>query len=262
MAFSHERFLPVFFRLVPGSIHEITTIDILLEELGENIILVLDKAFSSAKVYEKISEKAKFIIPLKRDSSMINYRIKMDSFFIYHERPIKFTKYKNGTLFLYTYEDLALKIEEEKTYFTLLSKGKKVDFKEEWAGKITLVSNIELPPKDAYEMWKSRDQIEKAFDVFQNLLNVDRPYVHKEETFRGYIFASFIGLIVYYIILRILKLAEINDKVSVADVLLEFSKVYMIEIGKKEIVSERSKKVRTLLKTLGLKNLITKNGWS
>lgn len=260
MAFSHERFLPIFFRVIPGSIHEIKTIDILIEELGENIILVMDKGFTSKDTFEKISKKAKFIMPLKRDSTMINYSVKMDSFFIYHDRPIKYSKYNYNSFFMYTYEDLSLKIEEESTYFKLISEGKKVDFKEEWAGKITLISRMEMEPKDAYEMWKSRDQIEKAFDIFQNHLDVDRPYVQRQEVFQGYLFSSFIGLICYYLILKILKIAKINDKISVSDVLLEVSKVYLLEIGKTEMISERSKKVRKLLKCMELENLWTKNG--
>ncbi len=262
MAFSHERFMPMFFRIVPGSIHEITTINILLEELGKDVILVLDKAFTSKKAFKKISKKANFISPLKRDSSIIDYDIKMNSFFMYRERPIKFAQYKHQNLHIYLYEDLSLKLEEEKTYYTLLSKGKKVEFKEQWAGKIALASNIKLNPKDAYEMWKNRGQIEKAFDIFQNILDTDRPHVHKEETFRGYLFASFISLIAYYLILKLLKEAEINDKISVSDLLLELSKVYMVEFGKKEMLSEKSKKARKLVKALKIKNLLTKKGWS
>jgi len=56
VVFSHDRFFPIFFRVIPGSIHEITTIDILLEGLGEDIILVLGKAFYSMDVYENSSE--------------------------------------------------------------------------------------------------------------------------------------------------------------------------------------------------------------
>ena len=262
LAFSHDRFFPVFFRVIPGSVHEITTIDLLLEELGKDIILVVDKGLNSADVRKKLSKKVGFITLLKRNSRMINYDLKLKSFFIYRERPIKYTSYQHGKFFIYLYEDVALRAEEEKTYFTLLSKGKKVEFKEKWAGKIAIISNRKFPPEEAYEMWKSRDQIEKVFDVLQNMLDVDRPYVRKEETFRGYLFASFIALIAYYFILSTLKKAEINTKISVSDILLELSKIYKIELGKKEILSERTKRVRKLMEILKIENIITKNGWS
>ena len=42
-------------------------------------------------------------------------------------------------------------------------------------------------------------------------------------------FASFISLIAYYLVLNVLKKHEVNDKVSVKDVLFEFSKVMVEE---------------------------------
>lgn len=257
LAFSFDRFLPIFFRLIPGSIHEIASIEILLEELGKDVILIIDKGFFSFDLYKNMFKKVGFITPLRRNSKAINYSKKLKSYFIYRERPIKYASYKYGKYYIYLYEDLALKIEEEKTYFLMLSQKKKVDFKEHWAGKIAIISNRKLKSEDAYEMWKSRDNIEKVFDVLQNLLDVDRPYVQKEEIFRGYLFASFIGLISYYLILNLLKKSEINNKVSVADCLLELSKIYKIDIGKKELTSERSKGVRELIETLKIENLIT-----
>ena len=41
--------------------------------------------------------------------------------------------------------------------------------------------------------------MEKAFDVLQNELQVDAPYISKEAAFKGYIFASFISL---YLIIK------------------------------------------------------------
>lgn len=257
IAFSHDRFIPIFFRILPGSIHEITTIDILLEELGRGVILIFDKGFYSIKLFRKIFKKVGFIAPLRRDSRLINYGEKLSSYFIYRGRPIKYTSYKSEGFYIYHYEDIALKLEEEKTYFILKSKRKKVEFKEHWAGKIAIISNRKCHPKKVYDMWKSRDQIEKSFDVLQNLLDVDRPHVRKEEIFRGYLFTSFIGLILYYLILNMLKEAELNNKVSVADLMLELSKIYKIDIGKKELTSERSKTVRGLIKELKIENIMT-----
>jgi len=258
LAFSHDRFIPVFFRLLPGSIRDSSSIEVLLEELGDDVTLILDKGFQSEDTFSKLNNKIKFIIPLRRNSKKIKYKRKFDSHFMYRERPIKYTSYNNGKFFIYLYEDLTLRIEEEKTYFNLLSKGKKVEFKEEWAGKIALISNQRSEPEKIYEMWKSRDQIEKCFDVLQNILDTDRPHVRKEETFRGYLFGSFIALLIYYMVLNLLKKAQLNKKISVADCLLEFSKVYKIEINDKELITERSKRVKDLAKKLKVENIITK----
>jgi transposase len=263
VAFSQDRKLPVFFRVLPGSLHEISTLGLFLEEIEEkNLILVMDKGFTKEDLYKEIDRgKHGFIVSLKRDSERIDYGKRMTGFFMYRKRPVKYCSYRSGKFHVYLYEDPVLRAEEERTYYTLLSKGKRASFREEWAGKIALVSNLREPAKEIYDMWKGRGEIEKAFHVLQNLLDTDTPYVRQEETFRGYVFASFIGLIGYYLVLRLLKEADINSKVSVSDLLLELSKVYIVELKGKEFVSERTKRVRDLSKTLGLENLMTKIGW-
>lgn len=60
--------------------------------------------------------------------------------------------------------------------------------------------------------------------------------------------------------LNALKKAGLNRKVSVADILLELSKTYRIELGKTDVLSERSNGVRKLMKALRIENLITKKG--
>lgn len=262
MAFSHSRFLPVFFRVVPGCIHEITTMDILLEELGKDIILVLDKGFTSKKSIRKMNEKLKFVLPLKRDSRMINYDKKLSDYFMYQKKPIKYCHYKKDKFYIYTFQDLWVKYDEEKNYYYRLSRGKRAKFDEKSAGKLTLISNIKSTPQEIYEIWKTRNGVEMAFDVLQNFLETDRPYVHKEEIFKGYLFCSFIGLIAYYHILKMLKDAKINYKVSVSDALLELSKIYKVEINGREMISERVKKARKVLRKLKMINLITNSGRS
>lgn len=262
MAFSHSRFLPIFFRVVPGCIHEITTIDILLEELGEDIILVLDKGFISKKSLKKMNEKSKFVLPLKRDSRMIDYDKKLNDYFMYKKHPIKYCYYKKDKFYVYIYQDIRVKYDEERNYFDRLSKGKRARWNEKYAAKFAIVSNIKSTPQEIYEIWKTRNGVEMAFDVLQNFLETDRPYVHKEEIFKGYLFCSFIGLIAYYHILKMLKDAKINYKVSVSDALLELSKIYKVEINGKELISERVKKARKILRKLKMINLITNSGRS
>ena len=263
VAFSRDRKLPVFFRVLPGSLHEISTLGLFLEEIEEkNLILVMDKGFTKEDLYKEIDRrKHGFIVSLKRDSPRIDYGRKMTGFFMYRKRPVKYCSYRSGKFYVYLYEDPALRAEEERVYFTLLSKGKRVSFREEWAGTIALLSNFRAPAEEIYDMWKGRGEIEKAFHVLQNLLETDTPHVRREETLRGYVFASFVGLIGYYLILRLLKEADINNKVSVSDLMLELSKVYIIELKGRGFVSERTKRVRGLVKALDVKNLVTKIGW-
>ena len=95
--------------------------------------------------------------------------------------------------------------------------------------------------------------MEEAFDVFKNLLQVDTPYLRDDDTLRGYVFVSFISLIAYYRILKLLKNKKINNRISVKDTLLQLSKLYLTDVGERTIMAEIPKKVRELAEILDLK---------
>ena len=193
---------------------------------------------------------------------MIDYDKKLDNYFMYKKHPIKYCHYKKDKFYIYIFQDIRVKYDEERNYFNRLSNGKRARWNEKYAAKFTIVSNIKSTPQEIYEIWKTRNGVEMAFDVLQNFLETDRPYVHKEEIFKGYLFCSFIGLMAYYHILKMLKDAGINYKVSVSDALLELSKIYKVEINGKEMISERVKKARKILRKLKMINLITNSGRS
>lgn len=75
---------------------------------------------------------------------------------------------------------------------------------------------MELPPEEAYKLYKSRDSIEKAFHIFKNVLAVDTPHLDGT-TLRGYVFTSFIGLLLYYRPLQVLSENDMVGETSVKD---------------------------------------------
>lgn len=102
--------------------------------------------------------------------------------------------------------------------------------------------------------------MEEAFDVFKNLLLVDTPYLRDDDTLRGYVFVSFISLIAYYRILKLLKIKRINSRISVKDAILQLSKIYLTDVGDRTILAEIPKKVKDLEELLGQKpELFPKN---
>lgn len=263
LGFSTAKRHPVFFRILPGSIHEVKTIDFLLEFLGKPFTLVFDKAFYSYKLFATLNRLSiDFIIPIPRDDKIIDYKRKMLDYFIFRNRPIKHTSYKTEYGYLYVYEDVMLRADEEREYYLLKSSGNEVKFKEEWAGKIAILSSLAMPPREIYEMWKTREEIEKCFHVLQNVLEADTPYVHTDEMFQGYLFGSFISLIGYYLILNELKAKGINDELSVRDLLDELSKIFVADVNGKEVLCEIPKRVEKLTTKLGISHLFTKSGTS
>ncbi len=262
LLFSKVRNVPVYYRLFFGGVHEVNTVNGLIEELKDRrIVLIADKGYYKNELYENLDKNhVSFIMPLPRDDKRIRYGIKFDGLMEYHKRVIRHAQYKLNKYYIYIFEDQYLKYEETSEYYRIKLNRQKVTFHDEWAGKIAIISNIKKSPRDVYEMWKSRDGIEKAFDVLQNELQVDAPYISKEAEFKGYMFASFISLYLHYKVLNLLKSQKINGKVSVSDLLFELSKVMVYE--KNGNLLEIPKRTKKMMEACGIRDLIVKNGWS
>jgi transposase len=107
-------------------------------------------------------------------------------------------------------------------------------------------------------LYKSRDRIEKLFDSYKNILEADRLYLQDNDTVFGHIFVSFLSLFAYSKLEIMLKKADIIDRYSPKDLLLEFSKIYMVKTDAGNIISDIPKKVERLEELLKL-DLFPKN---
>ena len=225
--FSKKDGIPKYLHIYNGSIHEINTVSTVVDVVEDkNVIFVADKGFYSKEIIDHlISKNINFIIPVRRNSVLIDYKKPLTKAFEYNNRIIKCGKQRKGNYILYLYRDLRLKSEEEIEYERLKLMGKTVTFHRKWAGRITLISSVDLDEKEIFLMWKSRDEIEKVFHVFQNILEADKPYLSKEEILNGYLYCSFVGLIVYYLVLKEIKAHGLLGKVSVRSLMFELSKI-------------------------------------
>jgi transposase len=218
-------------------------------------IMVMDTGFFSRTNLEHLIKRGlSFIIPCKRNSRLVpQITVPSKNFFMYRGRAIKHTETEAEGLHLYLFEDAKLRYEEETTYYTLIEQGKR-KFKEEDTknfGRIFLLSNLTDSPQQIYLMYKSREEIEFAFNLLKNVMEVDRSYLRDNETLSGYLFINFISLYFYYLVLNLLQKKELNSKLSVRDLLLELSKVYVVECEDKELISEIPKKANCLIQLLG-----------
>lgn len=254
LAFSKTKRQPCYIRLVPGSVMDVKTLRVFVEEIRDkNAFLILDKGFLDKHNFGLLPKAGfNFILPLQRNSKMIDYKRRLRGWFVFRKRAIKCTSYPYRSLHIYLYENILLRATEENEFYGLRARGVPVTFHKEWAGKITLVSNVKLKPREAFLLYKSRDEIEKAFNVFKNLLQADTPYLRDDASLRGYVFTTFIALFLYYHLLKKLTETGLNKKMSVKDILLELSKIYVIEVGQRNIVSEIPKKARNLTDLFGL----------
>jgi hypothetical protein len=252
--------LPTMIRSLPGSVKDIKTLYHSLDELDLDLggkILVLDRGFFSDDVVEFLDGKnISYILPTKRNSRFYNTRIHLNGHFYYHERLIRCGKRECDNFFLYLFEDQELMLEERKTLYKKLDE-KRIDKKEltarmKKAGKILILSNMDVEGHEIYELYKKRETVEKMFDTYKTVLNADKIYLQDDESVFGHVFISFLSLYIHCKLEQLLKKAELNRKLTPIDLLFKYGKVYHVDLGENSMISEVPKKVWDLEERLGL----------
>jgi transposase len=74
--YSPQNFLPAYYRLFDGNIKDVTMVGTAIKESGySDMILIADKGFYSESNLQLLEqEKIHYIIPLKRNSNLIDYK--------------------------------------------------------------------------------------------------------------------------------------------------------------------------------------------
>jgi transposase len=260
---SLETGLPTMIRTIPGSVRDIKSLyNSIIEAKKEGGTIILDRGFFSKDAIKFLLEKKmSFILPARRNSRLYETGTDLNNHLFYHKRLIKCGKTKIDEMFLYLYEDQQLMLEENITLYQKLDDGKidadRLSEAQERAGKILIVSNLDLDEKSIFMQYKSRDRIEKLFDTYKNVLQADKLYLQDNESVFGHIFISFLSLYAYTKIEMALKKADLLSKQSPIDILLELSKVYLVELNDCNLISEIPRKLEKLDEKLGL-NLFPK----
>ena len=144
---------------------------------------------------------------------------------------------------MYIFEDPILKSEEEKDYLIRISDNKRskreFDENEINFGKLYLLSNLNEEPERIYRLYKQREYVEYAFNVFKNDLEADRSYLRDDHMMFTYMFLNLLSLYLHFQILNM-----IDGKYSVRDILLILSRIKMYRMEKGEIMSEITKKAK------------------
>jgi transposase len=161
-----------------------------------------------------------------------------------------------GNKYLFLFEDQVLFFEEQNTLYEKLDAKKisKSELQEDMkkAGRILILSNKVMSEKEAYELYKRRETVEKRFDTYKSTLSADRLYLQDNESVFGHVFIAFLSLFAYCKLEMLLKKANLNKKMTTIDLLFEFSKVYHINFGEVGRVMEVPKKIKDIEAKLGL----------
>jgi transposase len=269
--FSLDEHIPSYFRIVPGSIRDVTSlINTVREAEVNNTVLITDKGFfSEDNVLKLDDENMHYIMPLKRNSTLIDYsnlrktdKSGFAGYFLFENRAIWYYNYEisDGNLKgknLYVFLDIKLKAEEEKDYLSRIGNDDKYSFEsfmniQHRQGTISVISDLDLPGERIYYLLKSRIEIEQMFDVFKNTLHADRSFMRDDYHMEGWMFINFIALLFYYKIYNLLSKKELLKKHSPKNVLLELSRIRKLKILDNWHTSEVPKKARVILEKLEL----------
>ena len=248
MLFSSTRIMPTFIRILPGSIRDVSAMSKTIDMAGvEKCVIVADKGFFSSENVDKLKKKhLSYIIPLRRNSSLIPEPDHFMGVFIYDGKPVKYWQQEDG---VYIYEDPILKSEEEKDYLIRINDNKKskkqYDENEINFGKLYLLSDLNEEPERIYRLYKQREYVEYAFNVYKNDLEADRSYLRDDHMLFTYMFLNLLSLYLHFQILNM-----IDGKYSVRDVLLILSRIKMYKMENGEVMSEITKKAKDLVADL------------
>lgn len=272
--FSVDKQQPNYYRLFPGNIQGTSALKHCLSESElKNCIAIGDKGFCSEKNINLLDEaKLQYILPLKRDSVLIDYdRLKsklykeaFDGHFIYQDRPIFYTTLKeNKGKKVIIYTDKSLGLDEEKTYLNRVNMEYEGYTMEEYHNKqikfgtISMITNcIKQTPEKIYESYKSRMEIEIVFDTYKNLLIADKTYMQSDNAMEAWVFINHIATMLYYRIFNLLKNNEMLGKISPYDVLMKFARINKIKINSDWRISEINLQTLKLIKKLKLHKLL------
>lgn len=241
--YSAQLVQPVFYKILAGNIKDVRGFKISLQEAGiKDAVVIADKGFYSKENVDFLKkETLNFIIPLQRDSKLIDYSTldkRENKYFKFQDRYIWYHSYQVDDMSLYLYKDEKLEVQEQKDYLdrivSLPEKYTQQGFqlKIEVFGTIAMVSDV--PSQDAkaiYSSYKSRNQIEVMFDGFKNILHADKTYMQNEDALEGYMLVNHIALQWYYIIYNILKNSEQISKYSVNDFVTHLKEIKKVRIN-------------------------------
>jgi transposase len=117
-------------------------------------------------------------------------------------------------------------------------------------GKTILLSATKRSWKDVLSLYRERDEVEKKFDDLKNELEVMPLRIRKVATLQGLLFIFFLSLVLRAMLLRRARTANLLEKTSIEEILMELAKVRAVKVGGKWRITEISKKQRTIFEKM------------
>lgn len=260
--FSLDRMSPVYFRVLVGSVTSVSSVKLTMQESGaKNAVLIGDKGFYSKSNVDALeAERMHYILPLKRDSALIDYgcvKEELMEHFIFQGRPIWCHLEEREGRRVFLFQDSFLKTEEEKDFLVRIeekeekgAKMKEFHSVRSRLGTIAVITDLKEEGRKVYQLLRARVEIEQLYDTFKNLLHADRTYMRDDYQMEGWMFVNFLAMMLYYRLYNELVGRDMLSKYSPKDVLEHLARVQKLKIGDEWVTTEIPKKSRAVIERL------------
>ncbi len=266
-AFSCEQRQPVYYRIVPGNVRDVSSFKHAVSESGiQDVTVIADKGFGSKANFDMLErEGIRYIVPLRRNNGAFDRdklktgdKSSFDGHFMFQKRVVWYYEYTLDSARYIVFQDSNLRMEEEKDYLQRVEaqhenytmKGyleRQYDF-----GTILFRTNRTDSPEEIYKLYKTRIEVEQTFDFLKNLLETDVIYLQDKYAVEGWAFINHLSLLLAYLIYDRLRSSKLLSKFSIADFIAHLKYIHMINIKSSWVLSEISGKTQELFDTLRL----------
>lgn len=265
MAFSTRQMLPVYYRLLPGNVKDISAFLSSVDEFGDTSITAIgDKGFFSKANVEALEERGiKFIIALRRSKGGIDYSVfdnhKSEGHFFYAGRLIKYSTQTIDGRTVYLYYDAKHAAEEETDYLRRVDDEKHEDYtmdtyalKAPQFGTIALMVSGQTDAMTAFNDYKTRCEVEQEIDVLKTDLDALTSYMQDNDRLEGWMFVNFIALHIFYMLRRHIVENKLSDKLATREAIRILCRQRIVRLDDKWKLAEASSKDRAQLEALGI----------
>lgn len=264
--YSAKKHRPLFFRLVPGNIKDVSILKNALIESGiSKAVFISDKGFYSEANLSRLDElQMRYIIPLRRDNKAIDYALlegieTKQSYFKFRDRYIFYTSHPYGDKQVCLFMDGRLKENEKTDYLNRITTLPEKYTSKGYGEKIKAMGTIALmhngseieKPEDVYEDYKSRGEIEQFFDCYKNTIDAYVSHMQNEDALHGWMFINHVAMQITYDLFDQIKSKKLTKQHSIKDVILHLAQIRRVHINETEFfISEINKKTKTILAKL------------
>jgi transposase len=157
------------------------------------------------------------------------------------------------------------KLQNEYKRYLIVRKSKKaekgvtVNIREEvvekelkTAGWFVLISNHVDAAQAAYDIYRIKDVVEKAFLKYKSNLGLDRLRVHNSERMQNKTFIAFIALIIVSHIYNVMKEKQLHKRMTFEQLLMKLSKLKVAAINGSKVFRPLTKEQNEIFKAFDM----------